>query len=59
TSHLKATPSQPGRWHPVGLAQMEQWVALNKEQIRDQLKLIASKVTHGKRFLRSDIEDND
>ncbi|XP_045786388.1 uncharacterized protein LOC123881706 isoform X1 [Trifolium pratense] len=47
-SHLKAPPSQPGHWYPVGLAQMEQWVALNKEQIRDQLKLIASKVTHGK-----------
>ncbi|XP_012575561.1 uncharacterized protein [Cicer arietinum] len=46
--HLE-TPSQPGRWYPVGLAQMEQWIALNQEHIRDQLKFIASKVTQGKR----------
>nr|XP_004514875.1 uncharacterized protein LOC101495433 isoform X3 [Cicer arietinum] len=45
--HLE-TPSQPGRWYPVGLAQMEQWIALNQEHIRDQLKFIASKVTQGK-----------
>lgn len=31
-------------WHPVGLAQMEQWVALNHDYVDDRLKLIASKV---------------
>ena len=49
-SHLEEPPSQPGRWYPVGLAQMEQWVALNQEHIRDQLKFIVSKVTHEKRY---------
>ncbi|XP_061365265.1 uncharacterized protein LOC133308636 isoform X2 [Gastrolobium bilobum] len=49
-SHSEATPSQPGRWYPVGLAQMEQWIALEQEHIRDQLKFIASEVTHQKRY---------
>jgi len=49
-SHPEEPPSQPGRWYPVGLAQMEQWVALNQKHIRDQLKFIVSKVTHEKRY---------
>ncbi|KAJ1409927.1 WD40/YVTN repeat-like-containing domain superfamily [Sesbania bispinosa] len=50
-SHPEATPSQNGCWYPVGLAQMEQWIALDQEHVRDQLKSIASEVTHEKRFL--------
>ncbi|RDY03369.1 hypothetical protein CR513_13056, partial [Mucuna pruriens] len=46
------TTSQPG-WYPVGLAQMEQWISLDQEHLRDQLKVIASEVTHEKRFLSS------
>ncbi|KAK7278862.1 hypothetical protein RJT34_23901 [Clitoria ternatea] len=49
-SHPEKTPSQPGVWYPVGLAQMEQWIALDKEHVRDQLKSIASEVTHERRF---------
>ncbi|RHN56853.1 putative transcription factor WD40-like family [Medicago truncatula] len=49
-SHLEEPPAQPGRWYPVGLAQMEKWVALNQEHVRDQLKFIVSKVTHEKRY---------
>ncbi|CAL5189916.1 unnamed protein product [Lathyrus oleraceus] len=48
-SHLKSTPSKSGRWHPSGLKQMEQWVVLNQEHIRDQLKFIVPKVTREKR----------
>ncbi|TKY53301.1 hypothetical protein E2542_SST24828 [Spatholobus suberectus] len=47
------TASQPGCWYPVGLAQMEQWIALDHEHLCDQLKIIASEVTHEKRFLTS------
>lgn len=40
-----ATPfSRPGFWYPVGVAQMEQWVLLNHERVRDQLKVIVSEV---------------
>lgn len=43
-SHLASTASRPGYWCPVGLAQMEQWVALNREHVRDKLKVLASEV---------------
>ncbi|XP_059628944.1 uncharacterized protein LOC132271549 isoform X2 [Cornus florida] len=33
-----------GYWHPVGLAQMEQWVALNHYYLHDDLKLLTSEV---------------
>lgn len=49
-SLLKSPPSKPGRWYPSGLKQMEQWVALNQEHIRDQLKFVVPKVTRGKRY---------
>ncbi|XP_027366497.1 uncharacterized protein LOC113872844 [Abrus precatorius] len=51
-SHPETDPSQCG-WYPVGLAQMEQWIALDQEHLREPLKSIASKVTHEKRFLTS------
>ncbi|KAG4954394.1 hypothetical protein JHK87_039988 [Glycine soja] len=47
------TNSKSGCWYPVGLAQMEQWIALDQEHIHDQLKAIASEVKHEKRFLSS------
>ncbi|KAJ1404236.1 hypothetical protein SESBI_26703 [Sesbania bispinosa] len=49
-SRPEATPSQDGCWYPVGLGQMEQWIALDQEHVRDQLKSIASEVTHEKRY---------
>ncbi|KAK7392844.1 hypothetical protein VNO78_21294 [Psophocarpus tetragonolobus] len=51
-SYPETTP-QPGCWSPVGLPQMEQWIALDQKHLRDQLKVIASEVTHEKRFLTS------
>nr|KYP34426.1 hypothetical protein KK1_044616 [Cajanus cajan] len=50
------TTSQPGCWYPVGLAEMEQWIALDREHLRDQLKFIASEVTIEKRSLTSRCE---
>ncbi|KAL9324238.1 hypothetical protein ACSQ67_009095 [Phaseolus vulgaris] len=47
------TSSQHGSWYPVGLAQMEQWISSNQEHLGDQLKVIASEVTHKKRFMVS------
>ncbi|XP_057418381.1 uncharacterized protein LOC130712569 isoform X2 [Lotus japonicus] len=51
SSPPEATPSQPGCWYPVGLAQMEKWIALDQEHVREQVKFIASNVTHEKRFV--------
>ncbi|XP_057951304.1 uncharacterized protein LOC131146048 isoform X2 [Malania oleifera] len=36
--------SRAGYWHPVGLAQMEQWVALNRPHVQDKLQFLASEV---------------
>ncbi|KAL5137529.1 hypothetical protein HKD37_10G027882 [Glycine soja] len=47
------TNFKSGCWYPVGLAQMEQWIALDQEHIHDQLKVIASEAKHEKRFLSS------
>lgn len=43
-SHSSTTASRPGYWYPDGLAQMEKWVALNREHVRDELKVLASEV---------------
>ncbi|KAG6714350.1 hypothetical protein I3842_05G198700 [Carya illinoinensis] len=43
-SHRATTASRPGYWYPIGLAQMERWVALNHDHGRDQLKALASEV---------------
>ena len=43
------TNFKSGCWYPVGLAQMEQWIALDQEHIHDQLKVIASEAKHEKR----------
>lgn len=51
-SNPETTP-QPGCWYPYGLAQMEQWIALEQEHLHDQLKVISSEVTHEKRLLTS------
>ncbi|XP_048230227.1 uncharacterized protein LOC8269545 isoform X3 [Ricinus communis] len=45
--------SRPGNWHPVGSAQMVQWVELNRDHIKDQLKFLASEVQKNKRRLSS------
>ena len=49
-SHPGSTPSQAGHWNPVGLEQVEQWIALNQDHVHDQLKFIASEVTNDKRY---------
>ncbi|KAF5196562.1 Transducin/WD40 repeat-like superfamily protein, partial [Thalictrum thalictroides] len=33
-----------GQWFPVGIAQMEQWVAKNHDSVQDNLKILASKI---------------
>lgn len=50
-SHSSTTASRPGYWYPDGLAQMEKWVALNREHVRDELKVLASEVgLHERRY---------
>ncbi|KAM7262790.1 hypothetical protein ACFE04_000473 [Oxalis oulophora] len=39
-----ASQSSEQCWHPVGLAQMEQWVASNSDNVHEQLKVLASTV---------------
>ncbi|MED6127088.1 hypothetical protein PIB30_084815 [Stylosanthes scabra] len=48
TGKSQPAPSQTGHWYPVGLAQMEQWIALNND-LRGELKSIASEVPDEKR----------
>lgn len=43
-SRLSKNFSKSSYWVPVGLAQMEQWVAKNHGHVRDHLKHLASKV---------------
>jgi hypothetical protein len=43
-SRLTTTAPRSGYWYPVGIAQMEQWVALNHEHVRDQLNVLSSEV---------------
>lgn len=50
-SHSATTASRSGYWYPDGLAQMEQWVALNREHVRNELKVLASEVgLHERRY---------
>ncbi|GAV61134.1 WD40 domain-containing protein/TFIIIC_delta domain-containing protein/zf-TFIIIC domain-containing protein [Cephalotus follicularis] len=50
-SRSDSTFSRPGCWYPIGLAQMEQWVAHNLDHVQDQLKVLISEVgTHDKRI---------
>lgn len=37
-------PSISIHWHPSGVAQMEQWVAIHHGPVQDQLKLLKSKI---------------
>ncbi|KAK1571297.1 hypothetical protein Q3G72_014717 [Acer saccharum] len=53
TSHSASSFSHPGCWYPVGIAQMEQWVARNHEHIRNELKVLASEVVEHKTRIRS------
>ncbi|XP_075647937.1 uncharacterized protein LOC142618798 isoform X2 [Castanea sativa] len=56
-SHSTITASRPGYWYPVGLAQLEHWVALNHERVQDQLKVFSSEVgRHEKRLEYSEHE---
>lgn len=51
-SHSTTFSSQSRNWFPVGLAQMERWVALNHDCVQDQLRVLASEVRkHEKRYL--------
>jgi hypothetical protein len=43
-SDSTTTFSRPGFWYPVGVEQMELWIALNHDRVRDQLKVLASEV---------------
>ncbi|XAR52153.1 hypothetical protein NMG60_11020076 [Bertholletia excelsa] len=48
-----STKFSPRCWHPVGLAQMEQWIALDRNHIQDHLKLLAGEV---RKFKKSKIQ---
>lgn len=48
-SYAEATPFQPDQWYPAGIAKMKQWVELDGDHARDQLKVLASQVTSEKR----------
>ncbi|KAF7816631.1 transducin/WD40 repeat protein [Senna tora] len=54
TSYPEETPSRPGHWYPSGIAQMKQWVELDGDHTRDQLKMLASVVKDDKRFVSSE-----
>ncbi|KAL5737080.1 hypothetical protein ACOSQ2_031868 [Xanthoceras sorbifolium] len=57
-SHSASPFSQPGRWYPVGIAQMEQWVARNHEHVQNDLKVLSSEVVeHKRRIHSSDTEE--
>ncbi|XP_060172682.1 uncharacterized protein LOC132603565 [Lycium barbarum] len=46
---------KPGCWLPIGTAQMEQWVAIRREDIKNHLKLLADKVRAVKKSRRPSI----
>ncbi|KAJ6376173.1 hypothetical protein OIU77_001023 [Salix suchowensis] len=52
-SDSTTTFSRPGFWYPVGVEQMELWIALNHDCVRDQLKVLASEVRKHERRLQS------
>ncbi|XVE64485.1 hypothetical protein DITRI_Ditri07aG0104500 [Diplodiscus trichospermus] len=41
--------SEPGYWYPLGVAQMEQWIAHNDCLVREQLKVLTSEIKTCKR----------
>ncbi|KAK3042854.1 hypothetical protein RJ639_001127 [Escallonia herrerae] len=43
-SHSSSFVCKPRYWQPVGLAQMEQWVAINHDQVKDDLKLLGAEL---------------
>ncbi|KAK3042074.1 hypothetical protein RJ639_001776 [Escallonia herrerae] len=43
-SHSSSFVCKPRYWQPVGLAQMEQWVAINHDQEKDDLKLLGAEL---------------
>uniref|UniRef100_A0A0V0ITQ3 Putative ovule protein n=1 Tax=Solanum chacoense TaxID=4108 RepID=A0A0V0ITQ3_SOLCH len=49
-SHGKGT--KPGYWVPIGTAQMEQWVAIHRKDIKNHLKLLADEVRTVKKSQR-------
>ncbi|XP_037494785.1 uncharacterized protein LOC105633952 isoform X2 [Jatropha curcas] len=53
SAFLAKTVSQTGYWHPFGVPQMEQWVELNHDHVRGQLKVLLSEVQKNKRRLSS------
>lgn len=44
SAYANSTCSQTLYWCPDGIAQMEQWIAHNRERVRDHLKVLASEV---------------
>ncbi|OMO97783.1 hypothetical protein COLO4_14362 [Corchorus olitorius] len=46
--------SKPGYWHPVGLAQMKQWVAQSRH-VREQLRVLAPEIKTCKRINNIDV----
>ncbi|KAJ9130947.1 hypothetical protein P3X46_033911 [Hevea brasiliensis] len=53
SSFLAKNFIETGYWHPVGIAQMEQWVELNRDHVNDQLNVLTSEVQKHKSRLSS------
>ncbi|XP_022736492.1 uncharacterized protein LOC111289595 isoform X2 [Durio zibethinus] len=49
TSNSTSCSSKPGHWYPLGIAQMEQWIAHNNCHVSKQLKVMAAEIKTCKR----------
>ncbi|KAK8486287.1 hypothetical protein V6N13_108892 [Hibiscus sabdariffa] len=52
-----SSTSEPGYWYPLGIAQMEQWVANNNHRVHKQVKAVATKIITYKRSRRRKVEE--
>ncbi|KAE8705493.1 SER/ARG-rich protein 34A [Hibiscus syriacus] len=56
-----SSASEPGHWYPLGIAQMEQWAAMNNCHVHKQKKGVATKIKTYKRsrWRKSEEEDKE
>ncbi|KAE8710737.1 SER/ARG-rich protein 34A [Hibiscus syriacus] len=52
-----SSTSEPGYWYPLGIAQMEQWVANNNRHVHKQQKAAATKIKTYKRSRHRKLEE--
>ncbi|CAA7410944.1 unnamed protein product [Spirodela intermedia] len=58
-SHAAEASSSSGVWSPVGLTQMKQWVAINRDLVEDQLLVLLSKTDEPPGRAESICEDEE